>query len=635
MPLEFRQLLASHPKLILKTLQDRDLLYLQNETGLPLQELDISNRLDKEIPPLKLMKQMNIDKLIISFLDKILNTLGRKMVDLPLHQRLKLLENVPDEVFFELSEKINHGINNIKFSDAPAVKILLDPEKGIDLSTAPVKFAEFFKILMEKYPDKFSLEVKRKIFLALLKLPKETTEVEKLSVVLQHTGPVMQKLFQLFGKNVKSPLVAEVMERLKSDIVPFPSEKAKEIIERSYGLTIDELFSQFNDRPIAAASVGQVHLAKLKYDDMEVVVKIRRPGIEEKAKRELLIMEELAPNEGIRKIVKHLRDTIEEELDFRIESKNLKKGKVYRQKKRGIYAVNEIKALPAKKEVLIMERAEGKNFNKFTTKSEVVKKLKGAANLLEFWLKETFLYGGFFHADLHSGNIFFKTTGRWPGHLLTLIDFGSVEKLTFQEKKALINLSLGAIFQSPQTVLESFLLFEKISPETQTVFLNRIKEVLQRNDQEVSWKTNEIINIALELEFNFPKSFTQFNRGKLFLEKHIGEITAELDKVDPLKKIKRITSEQILVKVMIRGLAGDLGQYFFHIGRGRGLIDKKTISRILREYLKPMLRQKIRAFFHPRSKKDCLKLESHMSKLELTEKEIEEEILSEMAFVYQ
>ncbi len=477
--------------------------------------------------------------------------------------RENVLSVVPDGVFAAISDKIDNAIISAKVSDSPEVQMMLDPNEGFDLASVPPAFREFFENVLTQYFDKLPIVDKRRIAIGLLELAPGCAEEEKLAAILNNSGPALQKLFQLFGDDVKSEKVAKVMVALKSQIKPFPAEQALSIVERELGGSISDLFESFREKPVAAASVGQVHFASLKDSGEDVIVKIMRPGLRERAAREMALLKELAPSGGTRKIVDRLESSLLEELDFTLEAKNMKYGEVYWSFQKGIFPVGTAGDFETTKDVLVMERAYKSPINEFHTK-DLPAKSEALGTFMEMWYDNAVFGDGFFHGDLHAGNIFLNpdvvNTGsayETRNYQLSLIDFGACGRLSGQEQRQIISFILGAVTHDPQIVVAALKQLCEIGADEASALEAHAKVVFGSGIKD-SDACNEIINKAIELEIGLPKNFILYNRGRAFLENQIRDTNAELDQWDPAGKVARVDPEKVFRILMIVRLGQDL-----------------------------------------------------------------------------
>jgi ubiquinone biosynthesis protein len=264
----------------------------------------------------------------------------------------------------------------------------------------------------------------------------------RLRLALEALGPIFVKFGQMLStRRDLMPLdIADELARLQDQVPPFPSVQAVAVLESVYGKPLHEVFKSFEETPVASASVAQVHFAVLP-DGKDVAVKILRPGIERVIKHDLALLDicadlierlwtdgrRLKPREVIAEFEKHLHD----ELDLMREASNAS------QLKRN-FAGSPLLKVPemywdfCHTEVMVMERMYGTPVSQVTALRDAgvdIKKL--AANGVEIFYTQVFR-DGFFHADMHPGNVQVAPNGQYIA-----LDFGIMGTLTDIDKRYL------------------------------------------------------------------------------------------------------------------------------------------------------------------------------------------------------
>ncbi|MEY9932024.1 ubiquinone biosynthesis protein [Catenulispora sp. GP43] len=249
---------------------------------------------------------------------------------------------------------------------------------------------------------------------------------------LNEGGLTFIKLGQILSTR-RDLLPAEIIDELsllqhQAAFVAWPQIQA--VLEAEYG-SVEEVFDRFDREPLAAASVAQVHSARLVSGE-EVVVKVRRPGVTTQVNRDLDIIRRLARtlarrtswarSLGVTALAEGFAAALREELDFRIEARNLAAVAVTRVE--GV-AVPKAFTEHSSARVLVMERFEGVPLRcalpRLAEREIAAREL--AERLLDYLLRQVMI-DGVFHADPHPGNILLLADGR-----LGMLDFGSVGRL--------------------------------------------------------------------------------------------------------------------------------------------------------------------------------------------------------------
>ncbi|GAC1691766.1 MAG: AarF/UbiB family protein [Candidatus Dormibacteraceae bacterium] len=254
---------------------------------------------------------------------------------------------------------------------------------------------------------------------------------EALAADLEKLGPTFIKLGQVLS--VRHDLLpaeyAEALARLQDDVTPFPFEEVERIVSTELGLRISKAFAEFEASPIAAASLGQVHRAKLR-DGRDVAVKVQRPGIRETIAEDLDALEEIADwidthtefgrTRRLREFLDEFRKSLMRELDYRREAQNLVTIRTNLAEFKQIVVPQPIDDYTTSR-VLTMDYVDGVKITKLSNMAKLEFPGKELADeLFRAYLKQI-LIDGFFHADPHPGNVFITRDKR-----LALLDLGMV-----------------------------------------------------------------------------------------------------------------------------------------------------------------------------------------------------------------
>ena len=265
-------------------------------------------------------------------------------------------------------------------------------------------------------------------------------------------------------------------------------------------------------------------------------------------------------------------------------------GEVYWKPQKGIFPIFAADMFETTTDVLVMERAYENPIDKFHTK-DLPLKSEALGTFLETWYDEALFGSGFFHADLHAGNIFFNPTPL-PGYApygrdyqITLIDFGSCGRLDKKEKKAIITLILGSAAGNSALVVKAFKALCPMTSAQEEEFKAGVEDIYAKG-ADASETCNLVVNKAIEMELGLPKNFILFNRGRAFLENQIRDTTKELNEWDPDKKVPRADSLQIFSSLLKWRLGQDVLKTIFRFQSGSdALIDGNTVSELADQFL--------------------------------------------------
>ena len=269
-----------------------------------------------------------------------------------------------------------------------------------------------------------------------------------LAIALQDLGPSFIKIGQALATrpDIIGPETAFDLMKLQDQVPPFSGAQAKTIIEEDLGASVEELFKEFNEEPIAAASIAQVHMATTT-DGKKVAVKVLRPGIAKAFSRDLEAFQwlgscvELFSNEARRlrpsKVVETIAEVIALEMDLRIEAAAAAELK-QNTEKNPYYDVPEVDWDRTSRQVLTTNWVDGISFKNLDEIKKVgLKPEKIAENLVQGFLGQA-LNDGFFHADLHQGNLFACDNNK-----VTAIDFGIMGRIDMKTRRGLADILFG------------------------------------------------------------------------------------------------------------------------------------------------------------------------------------------------
>ena len=267
----------------------------------------------------------------------------------------------------------------------------------------------------------------------------------RLRLALEALGPIFVKFGQVLStrRDLMPTDIADELAKLQDRVPPFESHLALAEVEKAYGRSASEVFAEFDPNPIASASIAQVHFARLKVEDgsHEVAVKILRPNMRDVIDHDLALLDTFAllleklwsdgkrlkPREVVAEFAKYLRD----ELDLMREAANA-------SQLRRNFSESQLLIVPeihwdwCTSTVMVMERMKGTPISQIDKlRADGIDLAKLSAAGVEIFFTQVFR-DGFFHADMHPGNIFVAADGRYIA-----LDFGIVGTLTDSDKNYL------------------------------------------------------------------------------------------------------------------------------------------------------------------------------------------------------
>jgi predicted unusual protein kinase regulating ubiquinone biosynthesis (AarF/ABC1/UbiB family) len=356
-------------------------------------------------------------------------------------------------------------------------------------------------------------------------------EGERLRNALIALGPTFIKIGQTLATRADILPIEYIQElsRLQDEVPPFPTAQARAIVGRETGSQIDAIFSYFDDVPIAAASLGQVHRATLTTGE-SVVVKIQRPNLEQTIGFDITVLQRVARflsrfPDLIRGVawedaLAEFRATIFEEMDYVQEAQN---AEVFRRnfiRWNDVYVPRIYNRLSTRY-VIVMEYIPGLKVTDVGALRAAGQDPPGVVRLLARTYLKQLLEDGFFHADPHPGNLRVMPDGR-----LAFFDFGMVGRLELELQSKLTNAFFHTIERDVHGLVDDMvrLGFIELSPEEEQRFKPIIEGLLDRyltlRLDQVKFKEMvfDLAHVIYEFPFRIPASFTYIIRALMTLE---------------------------------------------------------------------------------------------------------------------
>jgi ubiquinone biosynthesis protein len=276
---------------------------------------------------------------------------------------------------------------------------------------------------------------------------------------LESMGPTFVKLGQVLSTRadlLPQPYL-DALSRLQDDVESVPAADIRRVVEEDLGMAVDDLFEAFDDEPLAAASVAQVHRARLA-DGHDVVVKVQRPGIAETVRKDLEVLGDLArvvdaTTEVGRRFafvdfLDSFRTSFVAELDFRTEADNLHIFADLLAEREHLHVPCPVDRLVTRR-VLTMDHVEGRRVTEITPLGRHDFDGAGIADELVRAYIDQILVKGLVHADPHPGNMLLTPDGH-----LVLLDLGMVARLGHRMRQHMLDLTLAIAEQRADQAVE-------------------------------------------------------------------------------------------------------------------------------------------------------------------------------------
>jgi ubiquinone biosynthesis protein len=308
----------------------------------------------------------------------------------------------------------------------------------------------------------------------------------RVRAMLDELGPTFVKFGQLLSTrpDLLPHDIVQELRALQDAARPVPFDAVRGVVEEELGLRVEQAFVSFDPEPIAAASIGQVHRARLP-GGQDVVVKVQRPDAERQIEADIQLLYQAArvARERVKRLsfidlvglVDEFARTVRHELDYRAEARN---AEVFRRN----FADDDTVRVPrvywrqTTARMITMEHVGGTSLAHLDLEALSLEDRRTlASRVAETWMKMVFLHG-FFHADPHPANLLMETPDR-----LALVDFGMVGQLTPRDRQAAVRLFLDIVDQEvdrlPRRLRE---LGVRYPPELEQDFRDQLAVILQR-----------------------------------------------------------------------------------------------------------------------------------------------------------
>lgn len=397
---------------------------------------------------------------------------------------------------------------------------------------------------------------------------------ERLRHALEELGPTYVKLGQIASTrpDILPDYLIRELEKLQDQVAPFPYLEASQIIESELGKNPLQIFERFEEVPLAAASIGQVHFAVLKSGE-EVAVKVQRPQISQVIQTDLEILFDLASlaerrmdwakHYHLKEMVEEFARSLRAELDYTIEGRNAEKiGKQF--KDTAEIHIPKIYWEYSSKKVLTLEFVHGVKLSQVEELDQLGYSRKIVAENLVKALFRQILIEGFFHGDPHPGNIFVL-----PGEVVSLIDFGMVGRLSPEMKFHFSSLVIAMMRQKTEEMIEAVLEMGIVPPDVNMKLLYRDVDVLRDKYFDVALSqvhlgeaVNDLFTVAFRHRILIPSDLVMLGKSLLSLEGIVERLDPEISIIDIAEPYGReLLKERFHPKILAEKAWHNLREY--------------------------------------------------------------------------
>ena len=393
----------------------------------------------------------------------------------------------------------------------------------------------------------------------------QTTPFERFRMALDELGPTFVKFGQVMSLRsdlLPKPLIEE-LQKLQDDAAPVDVELIKAVIQENIDQPWETLFLSFDENPLAAASLSQVHRAVLREGTAEVALKVQRPEIESKINRDLSILGSVAERMHQRipemrtyelpRLVTLVRRSLDHELDFHREARYVQIARSHMQGLEGMHVPNVFVQLSTP-QLLVMELVRGQNLRTMDRdlfEDPVVL----ARNGLRATVKQLFEVG-FFHADPHPGNVIISN-----GNTINLLDWGMVGRLTPRDRHEVVDLITAIVEKDSRRLVDTLLTITAGGIDIDRRALERdLLDVLDSHlvaslsDLRLGQLVLEVTEMIRKYQLQIPTDLFMMIKALVTAEGTVKLINPEMDLVAEMRPhLKHLTTQRFNPQSIWRG----------------------------------------------------------------------------------
>ena len=373
----------------------------------------------------------------------------------------------------------------------------------------------------------------------------------RLREAFEHLGSAYIKLGQIVssGRGLFPDELVHEFKKCRDQVPPEPFESVRRVIEEDLGTSLEDVFAQFDRECLASASIAQVHRATLRTGE-EVVVKVQRPGVAVRVRRDIAAMAWIAPKLVGRipvaalanppALVELFAETIVEELDFRLEAQNmLDVAQVLREAGQKAIVVPRPHPELVTPRVLVMERLEGFSYDDVKgMQAAGIDTAEVLRSMLISVLEGAMIYG-VFHGDLHGGNLFVMRDGR-----VALLDYGITARMDEVQRSAFLRMMMSGAANDVKGQLAAFRDLGALDADADLDELvgilkldQPVRDPTRMSGEEIASEISQILKGLLGKGARLPKALMLYAKSMLFFDGAVAELAPDLDMFSEVVRI--------------------------------------------------------------------------------------------------
>ncbi len=418
------------------------------------------------------------------------------------------------------------------------------------------------------------LSVPKRLFAEGSKTKGVRTTGERIRMFLEELGPTFIKIGQIASTRpdiIPADIIQELV-KLQDKVSLFSFEDVKKIVEEELADPMESLFAKFNETPIAAASIGQVHQAVLLTGE-RVAIKVQRPNIKNVIETDLEILQELArlaesrldwaKRYQVRDIVEELAMSLRQELDYEAEARNSERvANSFKDNPKVLIPKVYWEYTTAK--ILTMEYVEGIKLNDIEKLHQEGFDTKVIGETVVNTIFQQILIDGFFHGDPHPGNLLALSSGE-----IAFMDFGIVGRLSPEMRYHVASFVIAMMKQNTDEVIQTIkhmgLVPETVNHERLRADVDQLREkysTIPFSNMRIGRAVNDLFTVAFRHRIKLPTDLTILGKTLLTIEGVVERLAPDLSIIKIAEPFgTQLIKERYHPKHVVEKIWGQVNEY--------------------------------------------------------------------------